>query len=143
MDIFEALKRENAKLQSILGKLVDTTASQPEVREEYLNQIEKSLTRHRRIEENYLLPVLDAIAYSKPLAENARSEIQTIDNFLRDLKLKDKSAPAFQYGAERLHSEIFTHIEWEQSELLEKVRQMISREQAEMLWQRAEGEIFS
>jgi len=143
MDIYEAFKRENAKLARVLAKLIDSSAGRSTEREQYLEQIELLLDCQWRLEENYLYPVLDAFTDSRRAVEKARNENRVIGRILKELRSIDSSDPGFRYAAERLQSEAVTHMDWEQKELLDMLRQKIPQEQAQLLGQRAAEEILA
>jgi hemerythrin-like domain-containing protein len=133
MNIYEAIRQENARILKIMRQLEDTAAHQPEKREELLRLAHNHLAAQKTVEENRFYPLLLASPKTFEAVARARHENEEIDNVLDQLALMDKSDPDCRYLLEYLSGLVQRHIEWEEHALFRQASQVISPEQADLL----------
>jgi hypothetical protein len=140
MDIYEALKQGNGRILKIMRKLEDTTARQPQEREELLRQATLHLAAQKKVEEDRFYPLLLASPKTFQAVSRARHEWGEIEDLVEQLAGSEKSDPGCRYLLEYLSSLVQRHVEWEEQTLFRQARQVIPPEQAEMLGEAAERE---
>jgi hypothetical protein len=102
MEIYEALKRENATILALIRKLEDTGAHQAEGREELLRHVKSHLLVQKKIEEDRLYPLLLASPKTFTAVGRARQEKGEIENLLAQLAAAELGAPRTRYLVEGL-----------------------------------------
>lgn len=140
MEIYEALRRENAKILATIGKLEDTTAHQPAAREERLRQLQSHIRVEKKIAEDRLYPLLLASPKTYAMVGRARQENGEIEELLAQLAAVDPGDPGARYLLENLGSLVRRHVEWEEHDLFRLARAVIAPEHAALLGEAAAGE---
>ena len=133
MTLFDQLKSEKAKILSTINKLEDTSASEPEKREELIDDAKRFIQTRNMVEENYLYPLLIMEDEAQDLAIQSRDEIWEIENVLEELDNMDSNLKQFEYSVEMLHGHLSEQIEREEDELYHKESLIIDDEQEELL----------
>ena len=100
MTLFDQLKSEKAKILSTINKLEDTSASEPEKREELIDDAKRFIQTRNMVEENFLYPLLIMEDETQDLAIQSRDEIRDIENVLEELDNMDSNLKQFEYRVE-------------------------------------------
>lgn len=141
MNLYEALAAENGDLMRATRKLVDSTLTGPQVREDLLAEIAARLDAQEAVRENHVYPILRLSAGRGDLVEQYHARVSSLRGRIQELRdLPRDSNEPFQCLAEFLHDDIESMTHWEDHEAMPAVRDVLTDDEAADLgeWVRAE-----
>ncbi|MFP4071303.1 MAG: hemerythrin domain-containing protein [Desulfovibrionales bacterium] len=141
MDIFDVLKKENARQLTILRKLEDTSAHQGSTREALLNQLRISLRALFQVEEDHLYPALLLFEHNQDLVFRGKDDAREIESILEKLLDLPPHHEQFEFLVERLHGGLEIHIRLKERELYPVVKKAIPEDLAQTLGTMATEEL--
>ena len=136
MTIYEALKRDHDKLQSLLDELIILEENMPN-RKDLIDEIRDELIPHSRAEESVFYNSLRTIEAAKDVVSHAYREHIEAEALLKTLQLKDKIDAGWKKTARKLRDSLEHHIEEEEYRIFAVARQHITDEEANKI-----GEAF-
>lgn len=141
MNIYQALEGEHTRIRKTLGKLLDTTAAQSWERSDFIDEIRARILAEKEVEESLIYPLILNMESTRDQARTLREEQKKILAMVEEMARTPKDVPEFHQRIERLHAEIFSHLEHQEAKLFELARRAIPAEQAEDLGMLAEEEL--
>jgi len=141
MNIYKALESEHTRIRHTLGKLLDTTAAQSRQRSNFIEEIRARLLAEKEVEESFIYPLVLNMESTRERARLLYDEQNAILAMVDEMARASKEEPEFGNWIERLYTEIFSHLENQESALFEMARRAIQPDQAEDLGQLAEEEL--
>jgi len=141
MNIYKALESENTRIRKTLSKLLDTTAAQSWQRSNFIEEIRARLLAEKEVEESFIYPLVLNMESTRERARLLYDEQNAILAMVDEMARASKEEPEFGNWIERLYTEIFSHLENQESALFEMARRAIQPDQAEDLGQLAEEEL--
>lgn len=140
MDIFAALRAENARILKVLNALEHGSAGRPEERERLLRELDVRLRAEHRLEDELLYPLLSAYPETRPDAARSREEIREIEAQLDELEGIPARETRFQRSAEVLHALVRDHLRREEHQVFPKAARVVPEDEAALLGERFERE---
>jgi hemerythrin-like domain-containing protein len=137
MTIYEALKKDHEKLQSLLNELVLLKLEDEVRKTELLSEIRDELIPHSRAEESVFYNSLRALDKVKDIAMQSYKEHLMAETLLRTMQAKDKVNLDWQKTAKEFKEAIQHHIDEEETRIFNVAQQLFTQEEAEMM-----GEAF-
>jgi iron-sulfur cluster repair protein YtfE (RIC family) len=140
MKIFDFLKKDHKKVNSLFAKIEDTTARAVKTREKLFNQLKEELQVHTEVEERVFYPALQEYDETRELIKESREEHQKVEQILRKLEPVDRSSRDFRNLIAELKNAVKHHINEEETELFPKASAVLDEDQVEQLGAQAEDE---
>lgn len=128
------LKRDHNELRHMLGEL--ESAQSPDKRERLLDQIEREVQRHSRVEEEIVYPAFKEAVRNKTdehLFYEAREEHHVVDLVLPEIKREEPASECFAAKAKVLKDLIEHHAMEEENEMFPRMRHTMSGPELEQL----------
>lgn len=139
MDIYTVLKRDNAKLESLVGKLEDTGAGQDDDRRRLLDEVGAAFRAHERSADS-LLPYLINDDDAEEDAKKAREEHRDAKTLLSDLEELSPSDARFPRLVAELKALLHIHVKREEDQLIPRATELISELDAEVFGRQVQSE---
>lgn len=133
------LKADHVKVKQLLKKLEATTSRGGATRERLLAQIEKEVTVHSTLEEEFLYPAFHEAARKKDDTEmffEATEEHHVVDLVMPEIKEADASSEEFGAKAKVLKELIEHHIREEESEMFPRAKVLLNEDELAALGER-------
>lgn len=128
MDVFDALRAENARILEVVGVLASEKARRPGVRDEALREARIRIECQHRTEEDHLYPVLLEAGWDEEAVLAARDESRRIERLVREL---ERAPPAdFHRGAAALADAVHRRIEREERDIFPVARALLPDDDA-------------
>lgn len=122
----EIMKNDHKQVSSLIKQLGSTSDARQ--RKDTLAKLKDGLAKHMKAEENYLYPRLEKFPDAKPMAIRAEDEHMAAKAELAKLD-PSKDEDVFTSRLEVLKNLINTHVDFEESQLIDKANQDLSGEQ--------------
>jgi len=141
MNLYEAITAQDKSLQRAVRKLIDSTSTQPELREDLLREIAAHLDAQEAVRESHVYPILRISADREEIVDQYRARADTVRSRLQELQDLPKDAKEnFQNSAEILYDDIDSMTTWEVDEIMPLLREFLSDEDAADLGERVRAE---
>lgn len=131
MDIFELIKADHRKVESLFSKIEDTKNSKK--LDEYFKQLYKELNIHAQVEELTFYPTMRDNEGTQELVDEAEEEHVEVKVMLEQIKSLDSTSSEFTAKISELKEAVGHHVQEEENEVFPKVRQCINEEELEQL----------
>ena len=138
MNAFELLKQDHKKVSGIFEKLDQTTERGEKTREELFTQLKNELDVHARIEEEIFYPAIKQAKETHDITLEAFEEHRVVKRLLAELDSLDKTDERWGAKLTVLKENVEHHVEEEEGEMFKSAREVLSREQVEVLGARME-----
>ena len=141
-DVIEVLEHDHREVEQMFAELESlrgaSTDAQKARRKELTDQVTIELVRHSVAEEVLVYPQVEE-KVSEEEAEHAREEHAQAEKTLKRLEKLDADDPAFDDELATLMGEIRHHIEDEEGEMFDHMRQTIEGDELRKLGERVEA----
>lgn len=136
MDIYTVLKRDHARIESLVEKLRRADDRTPQSRRRLLDELRAAVRAHELAEERSIFPVLlhDADAHDE--AVRAREEQRDAESLIDELVPLEPSDPRFSRRVTELDSLLRSHFFREQQRLIPRATEIISASEAHVFARR-------
>ena len=133
MQIYEALIKDHRKLQGLLEKLTQSADATADQRSELIGQIRDELVPHSRAEEAVLYNSLRQIPEAAGTVAHSYGEHMEAEALLRTLQGMDAVGANWATVARKLREGIEHHIAEEENEVFGVAKQVLAKDEAEMM----------
>ena len=140
MNAFELLKEDHEKVSQIFKKLEPTTEQAVKIRSELFAKLKNELEIHTRIEEEIFYPVLKEAAETREITLEAYEEHKVVKELLEEMSALPQNSEQWTAKLTVLKESVEHHVEEEEGEMFKQAREVLSKEQAEVLGMRMENE---
>jgi hemerythrin superfamily protein len=134
MNALKLLRKDHATVKALFNRLIRTSKTDRERKDEFFNEVRRALQIHSRVEEEIFYPALKALdGEGQRLVSQALKEHQDIDQLLiliSRLKTTDKM---FDEQFEVLVENVDHHVEKEEREIFQFAEENCSERQLEDL----------
>lgn len=137
MNIFGLIKEDHEKVKALLEE-IQQNASDKNKRNELLAQVKQELLAHNKAEESLIYTELEKKGY-ETLAIRSQEEHNLVVGFLEKLP-ENLSEASFLAHVEVLTNLISTHIDEEEDETFEKLKEGFSEEEITILGEKFQQE---
>ena len=138
MDVFALLKADHEKVAGMLEKIEQSTERAAKGREETFTRLKEELDLHALIEEQIFYPALEEADETRDITLEAYEEHRLVKQLLSELEVEPKNTEEWTAKFTVLKENVEHHVEEEEGELFKKARQVLNKEEIEMLGQRVE-----
>ena len=114
---FAPLVEDHKRVKEIIEKLLGTSASAKETRQDLLGQLKKELEAHEALEEKLLYPALKQQEPTRDMALEAYQEHHVVDVLLDELESMDFQDEAWKAKLRVLQENLLHHIREEEKDL--------------------------
>ena len=132
-DILELLTTDHREVEQILSRI--QSASNSEQLYEFFNQLYKELNLHARAEELVFYPALREYEDTDEMIEEAEAEHEESAALLEEIKALSPDSAEFQAKISELKEAFLHHVQEEESEVFETVRDCMDEPQLKQLAQ--------
>ena len=136
MNAFTLLKDDHEKVAGILEKIDGTTERATKGREELFAQLKNELDVHARIEEEILYPALEEYEETRAISLEAYEEHALVKQLLEELASAPKDDEQWTAKFTVLKENVEHHVEEEEGEMFEVLKERMSNEEQESLGRR-------
>lgn len=140
MNVFELLKEDHKKVAQIFEKLDPTTEQAVKTRSELFAKLKNELEIHTRIEEEIFYPVLKEAAETRAITLEAYEEHKVVKELLEAMSALPPTSEQWTAKLTVLKENVEHHVEEEENEMFKQAREVLTKEQAEVLGMRMENE---
>ena len=133
MQIYEALKKDHDALKPLLARLVISADESVDERRSLIAKIRNELIPHSRAEEAVLYNSLREIPETSDLAWHGYGEHAEAEAMLRTLQVMDKVNADYTIIAKKLQDALLHHISEEEGKIFSAAKQVLAKEEAEMM----------
>jgi hemerythrin-like domain-containing protein len=136
MKVTVLLKNEHEALKALFNKLKKPSSmSNPNMRTDLFNQIQRELSIHSRLELEIFYPTLITVSSPRAaeLVAKAEQDHDSIDRLLHELSGMSGSEKTFEAKAAVLMDEVTRHIDMEEEEIFEEARKNLPEYRLEEL----------
>lgn len=130
MNALELLENQHNEVKALFEKYEDTSG--PKTRQRIVNQIADALAAHATIEEKLFYPSV-YIGDTKELLQEAVEEHLAMKRIIADLLELEPSDEAFDAKVTVLREQVEHHVEEEEGELFERVKEARAADELESL----------
>jgi hypothetical protein len=141
MDIYEFIKAEDKRLMDMAGKLLDSEAGSPDVRNMLIRQLRIQFGALSMVEGEHFYPALEMYEQTGEFAVKQRGLASDVSETLERLKKADPADPETKNLIETLYSQIEIYLKSKEEALFQEVRKTIPEELAEGLGRAAEQDL--
>ena len=138
MDVFALLKADHERVAGMLEKIEQTTERAEKGRDETFTRLKQELDLHALIEEQIFYPALEGADETRDITLEAYEEHRLVKQLLSELEMEPKNTEEWTAKFTVLKENIEHHVEEEEDEMFKKARQVLNKEEIEMLGQRVE-----
>ncbi len=135
MQIYDELTKDHRKVMELLNKLLSHADSSAETRNALITEIRDELIPHSRAEEAVFYNSLREIPEVKSMVMHGYTEHMEAETLLRTLQVTGKVDAGWRTTAEKLRDALAHHIEEEETEIFAAAKQVLAKEEAEMIGQ--------
>ena len=140
MNAFELLKADHKKVSQIFEKLEPTTEQAVKTRNELFAKLKNELEIHTRIEEEIFYPVLKEAAETRAITLEAYEEHKVVKELLEEMSALESASEQWTAKLTVLKESVEHHVEEEEGEMFKQAREVLTKEQAEVLGLRMDNE---
>ena len=133
MQIYEVLRNDHRKLQGLLERLTHSADSSADDRKSLISEIRDELIPHSRAEEAVLYNSLRQIEEAKDVVSHSYGEHLEAETLLRTLQAMDAVDANWSSVAIRFRDAINHHINEEETAVFDTAKQVLAKEEAEMM----------
>jgi hemerythrin-like domain-containing protein len=133
MLIYEALKNDHDKLKPLLKELVASAKADEGTRERIIQEIRDEIIPHSRAEEAVFYNSLREIDGTKELVVHGYAEHMEAETILRSLQAMEVVNADWTKLAKKLKEDLEHHISEEENEIFPAAKQVLAKEEAEMM----------
>ena len=138
MDVFALLKADHERVAEMLEKIDQTTERAEKGRDETFTRLKQELDLHALLEEQIFYPALEEVEETRDIVLEAYEEHRLVKQLLSELEMEPKNTEEWTAKFTVLKENIEHHVEEEEDEMFKKARQVLNKEEIEMLGQRVE-----
>ncbi len=140
MDAITLLKADHEKVAGIFEQLEPTTERAVKTREELFTKLKQELDVHTHIEETIFYPVLKQEAETRDITLEGLEEHHVIKILLKELAGMGVDSEQWTAKLKVLKESVEHHVEEEEDDMFKGAREVLSKEQLEVLGTRMEAE---
>lgn len=133
MTIYEALKKDHRKVQTLLSELVSLEEKTEKRRSSLIQEIRDELIPHARAEEAVLYNLIRAIDTDKGVVMHGYQEHIEAEMLLRTLQVADKIDAGWKATAKKLQEALNHHIQEEETDIFKAAQSLFTEDEAEMM----------
>jgi len=133
MDLLGFLKREHARVSTLLEKIADTSEGAVKTREKLFDQIRTELEIHAQIEEKHLYPRAKKEPELRDLEKHAEEEHGQVKRMLAAISKLPVDSDEFLQRIGELTASVQDHVEEEEQEMLPKAEEILGQEECERI----------
>ncbi len=132
-DILALIEADHRKVEDLFAELAGTKDAKKG--QQIFKQIYKELTLHSKAEELVFYPAMQEFDETQEYVEEAEEEHNSVKILLEQMKALKPNDAEFQTKIQHLKESVTHHVEEEESEIFEAVRECMDDEELEQLAQ--------
>jgi hemerythrin superfamily protein len=133
MNIYEALKMDHRKVESLMENLLDLPDGDHFAADDLIHQIRDELLPHSHAEEAVLYNSIRAIDSARDLIWHSYGEHMEVEALLRSLHMAEEIDVDWRSLASQLQNSLLHHIDEEENRILPIAEQLFSEEEADRM----------
>lgn len=134
MDIFELIKADHRKAESLFSEIEQTDESQK--LDQYFKQLYQELNLHTQTEELTFYPAMRDHERTRKLVVKAEKEHNTVKIILKQIKSMDSASSEFKVKIRELKEAVGHHVQEEENKVFPQICQNINNEELQQLAQK-------
>lgn len=131
MDILHRLKEDHQKVEKMFQKIEQLSERAEKTRQKLFTDLKTEILAHAKTEQKVFYDRMKD--QDKKMIKEAESEHQEVEQLLKELSGKRKSAEEFTLQLQELKENVQHHVEEEESEIFDRAREIFSEEELETL----------
>jgi hemerythrin superfamily protein len=130
LEVYEKLKKDHRKVESLFKKLLKTDEEDTKEREEIFTQIHAELEAHAQAEEKLFYPRTEEFEKTHDLTLEAYEEHRLVKQLLSELDEMDKGTDVWSAKAQVLSELVKHHVKEEEDEIFPKSKKIFTKEES-------------
>lgn len=135
MNIYDELTKDHRAVIGLLDKLIAQADASAETRNGLIEQIRDELVPHSRAEEAVFYNSLREIPEIKSMVMHGYAEHMEAETLLRTLQVTGKVDAGWRTTAQKLRDALEHHIQEEEGEIFTAAKQVLAKEEADLIGQ--------
>lgn len=136
----QTLQKDHQEVQSILGKIQNTSEGAVKTKEDLFMQLKQELIPHMKGEEKHFYPLLMKKKEAQELGMEAMEEHHVAEVVLKELDSLSKDAKNWKAKAKVFSELVSHHIEEEEEEVFKTASELLSEDELDQVMSSFESE---
>lgn len=133
MEIYETLKADHDALKQLLNELVQLKEDESEMARDLIDQIRDEMIPHSRAEESVFYNTLRSLSSGNDIIMHGYQEHMEAEMYLRFLQVRERIDAEWKETAQKLKKAVEHHISEEEGKVFSVARQLLSKNEAEVV----------